>query len=75
MTKEDLERYLAEGLSLEQIGKRVGREKSTISYHVKKHGLNPVGVKYANKGRAFQESPGGHGQRRDFVERNGSSAR
>ena len=25
MTKEELERYLAEGLSLERIGKRVGR--------------------------------------------------
>ena len=47
MTKEELERYLAEGLSLEQIGKRVGLEKSTVSYHLKKHGLEPV-----NKGRA-----------------------
>jgi Helix-turn-helix domain len=43
MTKEELERYLAEGLSLEQIGKRVGRDPSTVSYHVKRHGLVPVG--------------------------------
>jgi 5-methylcytosine-specific restriction endonuclease McrA len=50
MTKEELEGYLAEGLSLEQIGKRAGREKSTVSYHLKRHGLKPVGVKYANKG-------------------------
>src|SRR4029450_5563410 len=50
MTKEELEGYLAEGLSLEQIGKRSGREKSTISYHLKRHSLKPVGVKYANKG-------------------------
>ena len=42
MTKEELERFLAEGLSLEQIGKRVGRNPSTISYHLKKHGLKPV---------------------------------
>jgi transposase-like protein len=42
MTKEELEGYLAEGLSLEQIGKRVGRNPSTISYHLKKHGLKPV---------------------------------
>lgn len=42
MKKEDLERYLAEGLSLEQIGRRVGRNPSTISYHLKKHGLKPV---------------------------------
>jgi 5-methylcytosine-specific restriction endonuclease McrA/DNA-binding transcriptional ArsR family regulator len=50
MKKENLERYLAEGLSLEQIGERVGREKSTISYHLKRHGLKPVGARYANKG-------------------------
>jgi hypothetical protein len=43
MSKEVLEGYLAEGLSLEQIGKRVGRNPSTISYHLKKHGLRPVG--------------------------------
>jgi 5-methylcytosine-specific restriction endonuclease McrA len=50
MTKEDLEGYLAEGLSLEQIGRRVARNPSTISYHLKKHGLKPVGKKYAAKG-------------------------
>jgi transposase len=43
MTKEDLEGYLAEGLSLEEIGKRVGRHPSTVSYHLKKHGLLPLG--------------------------------
>ncbi|MDX6605763.1 MAG: hypothetical protein QOD14_303 [Solirubrobacterales bacterium] len=42
VSKEELESYLAEGLSLEQIGKRVGRNPSTISYHLKKHGLTPV---------------------------------
>jgi transposase len=47
MERQELKRYLAEGLSLEQIGKRVGLEKSTVSYHVKKHGLTPV-----NQGRA-----------------------
>jgi DNA-binding CsgD family transcriptional regulator len=47
MRKEDLERYLAEGLSLMQIGERAGLEKSTVSYHLKKHGLAPV-----NQGRA-----------------------
>ncbi len=47
MEKEELEQYLAEGLSLEQVGKRAGLEKSTVSYHVKRHGLNPV-----NQGRA-----------------------
>jgi 5-methylcytosine-specific restriction endonuclease McrA len=43
MTKEDLEGYLAEGLSLEQIGKRVGRDPSTVSHHLRRHGLVPVG--------------------------------
>jgi DNA-binding CsgD family transcriptional regulator len=42
MTKEFLEQCLAEGLSLAQIGERVGRNPSTISYHLKKHGLRPV---------------------------------
>lgn len=42
MEREFLERCLAEGLSLEQIGGRVGRSPSTISYHLKKHALTPV---------------------------------
>ena len=51
MKKEDLERYLVEGLSLEQIGRRVGRSPSTISYHLKKHGLKPVNQgKHASRG-------------------------
>jgi transposase-like protein len=51
MTKEDPEGYLAEGLSLEQIGKRVGRTPPTISYHLKKHGLKPVNQgKHAARG-------------------------
>jgi DNA-binding CsgD family transcriptional regulator len=56
MSKEELERYLAEGLSLEQIGKRVGRNPSTVSHHLKKHGLKPVNQgKHANKGRLSEE--------------------
>jgi transposase len=43
MTKEELEQYLAEGLSLEQIAERIGRHPSTVSYHLKKHGLSPLG--------------------------------
>jgi DNA-binding CsgD family transcriptional regulator len=51
MKKEELEGFLAEGLSLEQIGKRVGRSPSTISYHLKKHGLRPVNHgRHANRG-------------------------
>jgi transposase len=43
MTKAELEGYLAEGLSLEQIGERINRHPSTVSYHLKKHGLLPRG--------------------------------
>jgi DNA-binding CsgD family transcriptional regulator len=51
MTKEELEGYLAAGLSLEQIGQRVGRNPSTISYHLKKQGLKPVNQgRHANRG-------------------------
>jgi transposase len=39
MTKEFLAKCLAEGLSLEQIGHRAGKHPSTVSYHLKKHGL------------------------------------
>lgn len=52
MTKEGLEDYLAEGLSLEQIGRRVGRSASTVSYHLKKYGLEPV-----NRGRHANRGP------------------
>jgi hypothetical protein len=52
MTKQELERYLAEGLSLAQIGKRVGRDPSTVSYQLKKHGLKPV-----NQGRHAARGP------------------
>jgi transposase len=44
MRKDFLERALAEGLSLEQIGERIGRNASTVSYHLKRHGLTPLGA-------------------------------
>jgi DNA-binding CsgD family transcriptional regulator len=52
MKKEELVGYVAEGLSLEQIGKRVDRNPSTISYHLKKHGLKPV-----NRGKHAARGP------------------
>src|SRR5437588_4139956 len=39
MEREFLERQLAEGRSLEYIGALVGRDPSTVSYWIKKHGL------------------------------------
>jgi transposase len=69
MTKEELEGYLAEGLSLEQIGKRVGRNPSTISYHLKKHGLEPV-----NRQRHLRRGPIPESELRALHERGASLA-
>lgn len=57
MTKEELEGYLAEGSSLTQIGSRVGLEKTTVSYHLKRHGLKPVNHgRAANRGGLSEET-------------------
>ncbi len=42
MDRELLERYLGQGLSLEEIGILVGRDASTVGYWVRKHGLEAV---------------------------------
>jgi transposase len=39
MQKAFLEQCLAEGMSLEAIGKQAGKHESTVSYWLKKHGL------------------------------------
>src|SRR4051794_7566716 len=39
MERDLLEGYLADGLSLEQIGGLTGRDGSTVGYWVRKHGL------------------------------------
>jgi transposase len=39
MDKEFLEECLAEGMSLEAIGKQAGKHEATVSYWLKKHGL------------------------------------
>jgi transposase len=57
MTKEELERYLAAGLSLDQIGELVNKHPSTVSYHLKKHGLRAVNhAKHASKGGIAKEA-------------------
>lgn len=43
MERSTLERLLAEGCSLEEIGRRVARHPSTISYWLDHHGLRAVG--------------------------------
>ena len=56
MEKGLLEECLAEGLSLEAIGKRVGKHESTISYWLKKHGLEAAKAeKHGAKGAPSKE--------------------
>ena len=43
MERATLEAWISEGLSLEEIGRRVGRHPSTVSYWCAKHGLVPAG--------------------------------
>jgi transposase len=54
--KELVEECLGEGLSLEAIGKRVGKHESTVSYWLKKHGLVAAQVeKHASRGAVSKE--------------------
>ncbi|HMI82360.1 MAG TPA: helix-turn-helix domain-containing protein [Solirubrobacterales bacterium] len=56
MDKEFLEECLAEGMSLAQIGKRVGKHESTVSHWMKKHGLVAgQAEKHAAKGAPAKE--------------------
>ena len=51
-----LERYLEQGLSLEQIAVLVNRDPSTVGYWAKQHGLVPNGrVKHAARGGLSRE--------------------
>jgi len=54
--KESLELLLGQGLSVEKIGKRVGKDPSTVSYWMAKYGLEAVNrEKHAAKGGIDQE--------------------
>jgi len=56
MEKEFLEECLAEGKSLEAIGKKVGKHESTVSYWLKKYGLEAAQAeKHAAKGAPSKE--------------------
>jgi transposase-like protein len=51
-----LKRFLEEGLSLREIGRRVGRDPSTVGYWVRKHGLFANGhSKHAPRGGVARE--------------------
>jgi transposase len=52
MDKQSLKLLLGQGLSVERIAKRFGKDPSTISYWMKRHGLeSPFADKHAAKGR------------------------
>jgi len=44
MDRSVLEAWIAEGVSLEEMGRRAGRHPSTVSYWLRKHGLEAVGA-------------------------------
>jgi transposase len=51
MERDVLRQYLAEGMSLEQIGRLIGKHPSTVGYWVSKHGMAAHGrAKHASKG-------------------------
>jgi len=52
MDKRFLQGCLAEGMSLEKIGRETGKHPSTVGYWLKKHGLTATGSeKYAGRGQ------------------------
>lgn len=56
MQKQFLEECLAEGMSLEAIGKRAGKHESTVSHWLKKYGLEAARAdKHAAKGAPSKE--------------------
>jgi transposase len=56
MDRDELEAYLEEGLSLREIGERVGKHLSTVGYWVKKYGLEAAHrEQYAPKGGISRE--------------------
>jgi transposase len=56
MDRDALEQMLGEGLSLAEIGRRVGRHESTVAYWLRRHGLTAAGQeRHAPKGRLTRE--------------------
>jgi transposase-like protein len=56
MERDRLAEFLSQGLSLEQIGERIGRHPSTVAYWLKKHGLRAVNSeRHAPKGGLARE--------------------
>jgi transposase len=56
MDRASLEQHLDQGLSLAEIGRRVGKHEATVAYWIQRHGLRATGrEKYAPKGGLRQE--------------------
>src|SRR3954454_2885720 len=56
MEREDLARWLAEGHSVEEIARRVGKHPSTVAYWVEKYGLSSAHAqKHAPRGALSRE--------------------
>jgi transposase-like protein len=56
MDKDSLRLFLEQGLSLEEIGRRVDRHPSTVGYWVKKHGLTAAHKdRHAGRGQISRE--------------------
>ncbi len=59
MERDLLQRYLSQGLSLEQIGALVNRDPRTVGYWVKRHGLVANGRdKHAPRGGLTRDQLG-----------------
>lgn len=57
MDKAELTRWIAAGHSLDEIGRRVGRHPSTVSYWLNHHGLVPAGrERHAARGALSREN-------------------
>ena len=54
MDKYSLQLLLAQGVSVERIDKRFGKDPSTVSYWLEEHGLNSPASKHAAKGALNQ---------------------
>jgi transposase len=57
MDRGSLEQLLGQGMSLAEIGRRFGKDPSTVSYWLDKHGLQAVGSdKHSSKGGLEREA-------------------
>jgi IS30 family transposase len=57
MDKRFLEDCLAQGMSLEAIGRLAGKHPSTVSYWLQKYGMTPSGAAHAPKGGLKRSEP------------------